>query len=134
MLLEEILISQSEHVNNVTVAGIAKSLIQKPIWNTAGKTEFEYKFIQPSTLPPPPEPTLESIEAATQANTDAVDAGNTIDYLTPPSVFTPEEDAEFGALSIDQEGIDFISGDANEDPPQDDQFDGYEPESPESDA
>ena len=120
--------------NNVTVAGIAKSLIQKPIWNTAGKTEFEYKFIQPSTLPPPPEPTLESIEAATQANTDAVDAGNTIDYLTPPSVFTPEEDAEFGALSIDQEGIDFISGDANEDPPQDDQFDGYEPESPESDA
>ena len=120
--------------NNVTVAGIAKSLIQKPIWNTAGKTEFEYKFIQPSALPSPPEPTLESIEAGKQENTDALDAGSTINNLTPPSRFTPKEDADFGALSIDQEGIDFISGDDNNDLPTDDQFDGYEPESPESDA
>ena len=120
--------------NNVTVAGIAKSLIQKPIWNTAGKTEFDYKLIQPNDLPSPPEPTLESIEAGKQENTDALNAGSTINNLTPPSRFTPKEDADFGALSIDQEGIDFASGDDDEDPPQDDQFDSYEPESPESDA
>ena len=63
-----------------------------------------------------------------------MDAGSTINNLTPPSRFTSKEDADFGALSIDQEGIDFISGDDNNDLPTDDQFDGYEPESPESDA
>jgi len=101
--------------NNVTVAGIAKSLVQQPIWNTSGESEFKYKLIQPETLPASPEPTLETVEAGKQEYADAIDAGVVPENSTPPSRFTPKEDEDFNATSIDQEGIDFARGDVDED-------------------
>ena len=101
--------------NNVTVAGIAKSLVQQPVWDTSGKTEFKYLLVQPLGLPASPEPTLDTVEAGKQAYTDAVDAGDLTENATPPNRFTPKEESDFGASSIDQEGIDFASGDVDED-------------------
>jgi len=103
--------------NNVTVAGIAKNLIQQPLWNTAGKSEFKYKLIQPQPLPASPQPTLDTVESGKQDYTDAIDAGNLGEYTNPPSRFSPKEEADLGEAQINQEGIDFDKGDVDiEDP------------------
>jgi hypothetical protein len=100
---------------NSTVAGLAKQAVQQPLWNATPKptlgffrstpTPFEYPLIQPGEFPVSPEPDTDTVEVLKEAYNESTLIE---DNQTNPKSdrFTNKENRQFGALSIDQEGID----------------------------
>lgn len=100
---------------NSTVAGLARQAVQKPLWNGVSKPTFTYPVIQPGELPISPEPDTDTIEILKEAYNESTLIED--NQTNPkPDRFSIKDNKAFGALSIDQEGIDRQNREGTDEP------------------